>query len=140
MSSARNSKIRTLERSVAAFGGARQLASYLNVEPSQLEDWLAGRVEIPPDIFATALDLVAAGPFVRWPDDDHSVKAERHQAHATQLQEIADRIKASAARAQRIADDAQRIADRATALVRVQRVLADAEREPASEHHGETKP
>ena len=133
MSSTRDSKVRTLERSVAALRGAQHLASYLNVELGQVEDWLAGRAEIPPEIFAAALDLVAAGPFVRWRGNDPSSNLERHQAHAAQLQEIADRIKASAARAQRIADQAQRTADRAAAMARVQHVLADAkgeEREP----------
>ena len=140
MSSTRNSKIRTLERSVAAYGGARHLATYLNVGLAQLEDWLTGRVEIPPAIFAAALDLVAAGPFVRWSGKDDSATAERHQAHAARLQEIADRIKESAARAQRIADEAQRTAERAAALARVQDVLAEAKSERQPEHEGEIKP
>lgn len=140
MSSTRNSKIRTLERAVAAFGAARHLASYLNVGLSQLEDWLAGHVEVPPEIFAAALDLVAAGPFVRWHDDDDSEKLERHQAHAARLQEIANRIKASAERAQRIADEAQRTAERAAALARVHRVLTEAKSERESEPEGEIKP
>jgi hypothetical protein len=140
MSSTRNAKIRTLERAVAAYGGARHLPAYLNLERSQVEDWLAGRVEIPPEIFALALDLVAAGPFVRWCGDDDSAKAERHQAHATQLQDIADRIKASAARAQHIADEARRTADRAAALARVQHVLAEAESEQQPEQQGELEP
>ena len=125
MSSTGNSKVRTLERAVAAFGGANNLAAYLNVTSSELDDWSSGRVEIPPVIFAAALDVVAAGPFVRWSENHDSEKAQRHQAHADRLQEIADRIKASAERAQRIADQAKHTADRSVDLVRVQRVLAD---------------
>ena len=121
-----NCRIRTLQRAAEAFGGAHNLALYLNVTRSQLEDWIAGRVQTPPEVFAAALDVVAAGPFASWRRNDDSAKAERHQAHADRLQQIADRIKASAQRAQRIAHQAQRIADRSTALARLQRVLANA--------------
>ena len=126
-----NCRIRTLQRAAEAFGGAHNLALYLNVKRSQLEAWIAGRVQTPPEVFAAALDVVAAGPFASWRTNDDSA-AERHQAHADRLQQIADRIKASAQRAQRIAHRAQRIADRSTALARLQRVLANAKDEAKS--------
>jgi hypothetical protein len=122
----RNSKIRTLERAVEALGGAGNLATYLNVKLSQLEDWVVGRVEIPPEVFGAALDVVAAGPFAAWSGKDDAKLAERRQAHADRLQQTAQRIKASAERAQRIADQAQRSADRSGALAQLQRALANA--------------
>jgi len=121
-----NCRIRTLQRAAEAFGGAHNLALYLNVRLAQIEDWIAGRVDTPPEVFAAALDVVAAGPFASWRGNGDSATAERHQAHADRLQQIADRIKASAQRAQRIAHQAQRTADRSTALARLQRILANA--------------
>ena len=132
-----STRIRTLQRAVDAFGGAKHLAAYLDMALAPLEDWLAGRVETPPEIFAVALDIVAAGPFAAWHGHDDSERAERHQAHANHLQKIADRIKASGERAQRIADQARRTADRSTALVRVQRVLENAIDEQASDRPAE---
>ena len=133
MSTTRNSKIRTLERAVAAFGEAQKLATYLDVELAQLEDWIAGRLDTPPQVFADALDVVAAGPFAGWRLHDPE-RAQRHRAHADHLQEIAQRIRASAERAQCIADQAQRNADRTTALAQVQQVLASAINEQISAH------
>ena len=129
MASSPNSKVRTLERAAVAFGDAQHLATFLNVELTQVADWLAGRVEIPPEVFAAALDVVAAGPFVSWPASADAERAQRQQAHADYLQEIANRIKASAVRAQRIADQAKLNADRSTALAQVQRVLENAQSE-----------
>jgi hypothetical protein len=126
MASSPNSKVRTLERAAVAFGDAQHLATFLNVELTQVADWLAGHVEIPPEVFAAALDVVAAGPFVSWRANGDARRAQRH---ANQLQEIADRIKASAMRAQRIADQAKLNADRSTALAQVQRVLENAQSE-----------
>lgn len=133
MSPVRNSKIRTLGRAVEAFGGANNLATHFEIELSQLEDWIAGRVEIPPEVFGAALDVVAAGPFARWSGDGDASFAERDQARADRLQQIAQRIKASAERAQRIADQAQRSADRSTALAQVQRVMTNARGEQDSD-------
>jgi hypothetical protein len=126
MSSSPNSRVRTLERALATLGDAEHLAVYLNVQRARVEDWLAGHVEVPPEVFAAALDIVAAGPFVAWHAKQDAQRAQRHQAHADQLQGIADRIKASAERAQRIADQAQRTADRSSAIVHVERLLEDA--------------
>ena len=108
MSSTRNSKIRTLQRAVEAFGGANSLATHLDVKLSQLKDWVGGRVEVPPEVFGAALDIVAAGPFAAWSGDEDEKVASRGQAHANRLQQIADRIKARAERAQLTADQAQR--------------------------------
>ena len=129
MFSSPNSKVRTLARAAAALGDAARLAALLDVDLAQVEDWLAGRVEIPPEAFTAALDVVAAGPFVRWPPSDDAQWAQRQQAHADYLQAIADRIKQSAVRAQRIADRAQRTANRSIALAQVQRALQSAKSE-----------
>lgn len=133
MSLSRNSKVRTLERALATLGDASRLATYLSVDVARVDDWLAGRAEVPPDVFAAALDVVAAGPYLGWRAKQEVQLAQRYQAHAAHLRAIADRIKASAVRAQRIADRAQRSADRSSALAQVQRVLEDATNQPQDE-------
>jgi hypothetical protein len=111
-----DSKVRTLKRAADAFGGAENLAIYLNVTAAEISDWIAGRVEPPNEIFRQALDIVAAGPFIARLASQQFAVALRRRAHAEQLQDIADRIKASAERAQRIADHARRSADQCTGL------------------------
>jgi DNA-binding transcriptional regulator YiaG len=58
-----NSVTRTLARAARTVGGAERLAEYLDVEDSELQDWLDGRREPPASIYVRALDLVARGPF-----------------------------------------------------------------------------
>jgi DNA-binding transcriptional regulator YiaG len=55
---------RTLERALRAMGSVQRLAEYLDVSPTQLEDWLSGRRKAPNSVYLRALDLVASGPFV----------------------------------------------------------------------------
>ena len=130
MSVTRNSRIRTLQRAVEAFGGAKNLAAYLNVALPQLEDWIAGRVETPPEVFGAALDIVAAGPFASWGGSDDAETAEHHQARASRLQETADRIVGGADHRALIDDLAElnltrRAAKMVVGLARISAVLRD---------------
>ena len=58
---AENARIRTLRHALTLVGGHKRLANILGVNEEQLERWLDGEVEVPPQAFFAALDVVSKG-------------------------------------------------------------------------------
>ena len=62
-----NAYTRTLQFASDTVGGRDRLSGLLGVTPQQLGHWMAG-AELPPfEIYSSALDIVAAGPFAEPP-------------------------------------------------------------------------
>jgi hypothetical protein len=56
-----------LRAAAHTLGSAARLASYLEVPPQTLQEWLAGREAPPLQAFLSALDVIADGPFAPQP-------------------------------------------------------------------------
>lgn len=56
--------VRTLERALEIVVTKERLAAVLQVQPTELEHYLAGHEPLPHQVFLKALDIVAAGPHV----------------------------------------------------------------------------
>jgi DNA-binding transcriptional regulator YdaS (Cro superfamily) len=53
-------KRRTLGRALEVAGDARKLAQFLGLALDELQDWIAGRAEVPMAVFLAMIDIVAA--------------------------------------------------------------------------------
>jgi hypothetical protein len=56
------SHVRTLRRALEIVVTRERLAAALQVQPAELENYLAGNQPLPHRAFLIALDIVAAGP------------------------------------------------------------------------------
>jgi hypothetical protein len=60
-----SSSTRTLSRALEHAGSIAALAQRLHVPEAALEEWLAGAVAVPLDVYLSALDLVSQGSLWR---------------------------------------------------------------------------